>query len=602
MWTVASPSCAGRLGPMMADPSGVGPGEGRPDLQAQILSLLDGVAEPVAAGEVMAGGRSGLSGRRRVPSRRPRLVSLSVLALALVLLAGGLVLGLTRNSGRPTTPSSLGREPGSLPAVRIGLVALSFVDAEHGFGVYEPFNPGEPIPPPRIARTSDGGADWFIVGPAPAARPTDSPGRMHLVFQSRTVGFFWSGGPLWETTDGGGSWKIALRLGGALSVSVSGGSAWAEMSVCHPGSPVANSSCQQDVYRSTTPGSAWRFAWVFRTWRMVGPVAAVSATTAYIPINGTSLCQGPVCQGFGTLYVDATTDGGRRWDARILPCAGSFSGGGLRLSASPDGTLWLACYGPVADSSSGMAIYRSIDRGVKWQLESSYLGASKPPGVLASVGLAALIPTSADSAYALTPEDGGPRLFVTSNGGKTWSEPASDPYVAVDNGLLASAGPSNAWLAGFGEGTWATTDAGHHWALDPPVTAPYATDATVPQLAQLDQWAGKIVADQGKGNVTAVFVLETTADKSDEGGSFSPALLGVPVYVLWVEGSLTCPDCSGPGPAPRNSTPTNPTSRSPGIPAEETVIIRSTMQSNEFGTAPALPDLPAIGPTYRLQL
>ena len=115
-----------------------------------------------------------------------------------------------------------------MPAARIGLVAMSFTDAQLGYGVYEPFNPGAAIPPPRLVRTSDGGADWFVVGPTPPAPPSDSVGQIHLVFESQEVGFFWAGGSLYETTDGGRHWHKELS-GDATSVSVADGPAWADV-------------------------------------------------------------------------------------------------------------------------------------------------------------------------------------------------------------------------------------------------------------------------------------------------------------------------------------------------------------------------------------
>ena len=101
----------------------------------------------------------------------------------------------------------------------------------------------------------------------------------------------------------------------------------------------------------------------------------------------------------------------------------------------------------------------------------------------------------------------------------------------------------------------------------------------------------RVVDNQGKSNVTGAFVVETTDNKSDEGSSLSPSMAGDPVYVVWVEGHLQCLGCS--------SLSNRPI---PASGAQESIILRATMKGVEFGTAPTIPDLPALGPTYRLRL
>ena len=411
----------------------------------------------------------------------PRLVSVAVLAVVLIVLVG-VVVGIVAGHTPSAQPNrNLGHEAGSVPAVRIGLVAMSFTDAQLGYGVYEPFNPGAAIPPPRLVRTSDGGADWFVVGPTPPAPPSDSVGQIHLVFESQEVGFFWAGGSLYETTDGGRHWHAELP-GDAISVSVADGAAWAEVRD-HCGGA---SACGQTVYVSPANGSGWQAARHFGTGSSVdGPVAAVSSSTVYVPFTS---CSG-ACSA-SRAHVEATTDGGRSWTTKALACAGQPREGSPTLSASPDGALFVVCYRSPKEGVSASAVYRSLDGGDTWQLESSFSVNERLPRGLRAGRLSVLTPTSADDAYVITDEDGGPRVEITTDGGKTWAEPASDPRVHVDGGAFATTGTSVAFLAGYGEGIWATDDGGSTWTLDPALSAAYATTAEVHSWLSWNDWFG----------------------------------------------------------------------------------------------------------------
>ncbi len=300
------------------------------------------------------------------------------------------------------------------------------------------------------------------------------------------------------------------------------------------------SACGQTVYVSPANGSGWQAARHFGTGSSVdGPVAAVSSSTAYVPFTS---CSG-ACSA-SRAHVEATTDGGRSWTTKALACAGQPREGSPTLSASPDGALFVVCYRSPKEGVSASAVYRSLDGGDTWQLESSFSVNERLPRGLRAGRLSVLTPTSADDAYVITDEDGGPRVEITTDGGKTWAEPASDPRVHVDGGVFATTGTSVAFLAGYGEGIWATDDGGSTWTLDPALSAAYATTAEVPQLAQLERLVRRVVDNQGKSNVTGAFVVETTDNKSDEGSSLSPSMAGDPVYVVWVEGHLQCLGCS----------------------------------------------------------
>ena len=155
-----------------------------PGLAFQAPESIEGTAPAVSAKEAIERAECGGGSRPLGLRSRPRLVAVAVLAVALIVLVG-VVVGIVARLTPSAQPNrDLGHEAGSVPAARIGLVAMSFTDAQLGYGVYEPFNPGAAIPPPRLVRTSDGGADWFVVGPTPPAPPSDSVGQIHLVFVS----------------------------------------------------------------------------------------------------------------------------------------------------------------------------------------------------------------------------------------------------------------------------------------------------------------------------------------------------------------------------------------------------------------------------------
>jgi photosystem II stability/assembly factor-like uncharacterized protein len=237
---------------------------------------------------------------------------------------------------------------------------------------------------------------------------------------------------LYWTSDGGVTWHDELP-GASAVVSVLHRSAWIVVARC-----VGTADCPETIYSTPGPGDPL-------TRLASQPPGSLSVATLLHPALSTAFAL--LAHPRGGLSFEATTDGGRHWTGRPLPClAGAdFS---TMLSAAGPGALWLTCQRPsgLMDEHSGLAeIYRSADGGRSWALVTA-------PGTHLTDGLhdlSSLRAVSDSDAWAIESDQSGlGRLMRTTDGGRHWAlvldGTAKTPF-SIDG--LATRSDGTAWVS-----------------------------------------------------------------------------------------------------------------------------------------------------------
>jgi photosystem II stability/assembly factor-like uncharacterized protein len=153
---------------------------------------------------------------------------------------------------------------------------------------------------------------------------------------------------------------------------------------------------------------------------------------------------------FGDMEI--TTDGGSTWRSVKAPCTGNpFRG----FIATPDGVeLWEACMGPSdTGDSAGKKLFVSEDGGRSWSLKAGAgAGAALPdPGV-------AVVLVSNRHHVAFAGTDRAP-VSVTRDGGATWAQVG---FGFVFTALMFTTQDAG-WALDAVSNLWTTADGGAHW-------------------------------------------------------------------------------------------------------------------------------------------
>jgi photosystem II stability/assembly factor-like uncharacterized protein len=165
-----------------------------------------------------------------------------------------------------------------------------------------------------------------------------------------------------------------------------------------------------------------------------------------------------------------TDDGGHTWHQVALPCKADYVEGGQIAVDPTSHSLWFTCLGnsfkpgvgaPTEDSK---AIYRSLNGGQNWILESSFSANGRfplltsPPNIAPEGLLEYLVPLSSTTAVALTTYG----LVRTTDGGATWTTLRGTYGVTRTLGSLVFIG-NDGWAAVPGSGFWRSDDGGKSW-------------------------------------------------------------------------------------------------------------------------------------------
>jgi photosystem II stability/assembly factor-like uncharacterized protein len=254
------------------------------------------------------------------------------------------------------------------------------------------------------------------------------------------------GQDLWETRDGGNSWKPALNLP-IKSMTSSSGRAWAIVNDC-PSQP-----CLSLYTENLAGGSGWVKAATQPA--MNGADAQILDTSdldAWILVWNGAVAGS---SGVGSQLL-VTHDGGSTWQALVQPCANATSLDD-EMAMRHDGTLWIICGGQSAAGSEEKQLITSSDGGLHWNF---------PPNLSLAGHVSQFTLLSATSGWAAFNQG---QAYVTTDGGQHWTA-AGSRGLPVDGAGAGFQGlqfiGQQGWVAN-GTTLYRTSDGGAHWSGAP---------------------------------------------------------------------------------------------------------------------------------------
>jgi hypothetical protein len=303
-----------------------------------------------------------------------------------------------------------------------------------------------------LAGTSNYGTSWYGVSAPVAPGPDQLTGVSQLRFANLHDG--WAYGPaLYETTGGGWPWS-QVSTGGqqVTALEASGQTALAVFATCTASTAGYAADCTDFTLYSGTAGSTtWSPVSVpagYQHMSVAGQPSSValviSAGTGYLLTPSGTVLTGPVSGGAWSIAGAAPCKPGATQPATgvpenaqlaasasqlLLTCA-SAPGGGAALYTSAGGTSWqLAGTEPGLGTATGLAsvgggqvvlattggIAYSADDGSTWHFAT--IAGGVPAGGFSYVGM-----TSAALGVAVPANPAGGAVYVTRDGGQTWSK------------------------------------------------------------------------------------------------------------------------------------------------------------------------------------
>lgn len=333
--------------------------------------------------------------------------------------------------------------------------SMTFLTPALGWRVSNRWDPNRgAYGPTTISRTVDGGSQWRTVSSF-AGLPT-----FQVFFANPRDGWLY-GSRLYATHDAGRTWR-RISLGASTTVL---GVVGPDPHIMRLDSTCTRSSgnCRLTLYRSTAGSDMWHL--------MPQPPIAFGINTAlvragpddaWIAGNATARSKNP------HMALIATTNGGRTWQRRVMPCTDAGIGSNFaELVPYTATSVWMFCASQPSAGSQTKAVFRSANGGRSWHLMSR----SESFGTIA--GAVGTVPGTGylDNAAVTSPAIcwlalGRGTLFGTTDGGRTWR--------LVINGAVANPGgggvgpvlfvdPDHGWLRSWPNILFRTTDGGRRW-------------------------------------------------------------------------------------------------------------------------------------------
>lgn len=309
--------------------------------------------------------------------------------------------------------------------------------------------------PLYISRTINGGLTWKTIGTVPNGMVRHAGSEVFRVssvaFASARDGWAY-GAALYSTHDAGRTWTRVSIQGNKTALSIAGRSVWRLDEYCSAAtcvSTIFTSEAGSDQWTRTTwqPPSSWTTgasltrADVSHAWLLSGEM--------FTPPNHV------------TARLLSTSDGGKSWHTRPLPCATQGPIGDI-LAAYDSRHLWAFCASEPGAGEQLKTVNRSRDGGRHWRLVSaSGQFGLKNLSVAGYVRSAALV--SPSSAWLAL---GRGTLLHTADGGRSWRE--AIPYAVAnpgDGGVgpVIFVDPQHGWLLSLPYLLFRTVDGGRHW-------------------------------------------------------------------------------------------------------------------------------------------
>jgi hypothetical protein len=288
-----------------------------------------------------------------------------------------------------------------------------------------------------LAQTPDYGGKWFGLAAPETGGPNGSTGVSQVRFADLKHG--WAFGPaLWQTSTGGWPWHPENTHGlRVIGLEATRQRAFAVFAACTgSGTDYAGGCTSFRLYTSATGSSMWTPVTVPAAFQVMKPTGASSVslviaggTTGYLLTPSGQVLSGPVSGGPWALDSQAPCQQGSAQLAAgqslLLACT---SGQQTTIYGSASGATWKrvgAVTTPgtadsVSSDSTGHVVLAttqgldySVNGGGKWQAASV---AGAPGGGFSYVGM-----TNSSQGVALPADATLGEIFVTSDGGRTWS-------------------------------------------------------------------------------------------------------------------------------------------------------------------------------------
>ncbi|HEV2424974.1 MAG TPA: glycosyl hydrolase [Terriglobia bacterium] len=270
-----------------------------------------------------------------------------------------------------------------------------------------------------------------------------------------SAGVVWasgSGGTCLRTKDGGTTWG-ALTVPGAAKLDFRGVVAFDDQTAFLMS---AGPGAQSQVYRTSDGGAHWD-----RVLSDPDPDGFFDALAFWDRKHGMVLGD-PVA---GRFVILTTEDGGARWQRQSPPPAlkgeGAFAASNSSLVLRRDGDrreAWFGTGGPGA-----ARVFHSADAGRTWSVAATPLrNDSASAGIFSLAFADSKLGVAVGGDYS-KPEEDQRNVAVTSDGGRTWVEPAG----ARPHGFRSAvtfAGDQKIWITTGTSGSDLSTDGGKTWA------------------------------------------------------------------------------------------------------------------------------------------
>jgi photosystem II stability/assembly factor-like uncharacterized protein len=392
-----------------------------------------------------------------------------------------------------------------------------------------------------MLKSVDAGATW-----AQTQVPVDTPDIASLIVDPRAPEIVYAFDLLsgvFKSTDGAASWKL---VGDGLPTDC----ALSPIRGCLL-SLAIDSNAPDTLYVGTNGLGIYCSADGGQTWAALGgelgdrtvvAVASAVENRLYAAVADDPPAVGVLDHVGGALY--RSDDGGESWtetSASISPVPPTA----VAIAASAPRNVYLATY--------GAGVLTSRDAGVTWESSS---------GLIAScVNSAIALDATPKTLLAAVSDGYGPvgRLFISSNAGRTWSEPSGatrdQPIPPIDSLVADPSDPPTVYASRGDSTLLKSVDAGHTWAqyntaplqigalaADPesPTTLYAACDCGVAKTTNGGQaWSATasglplitaVAVDPGGGTVYAA--TEGAAYASSDGGASWTSITPIPGQFL----------------------------------------------------------------------
>jgi len=400
----------------------------------------------------MAGKHNPADGPRR--SWLLRYAALLIAVVAVTAACGHAVQVAGGIDARPTAhPVTTKAHADAAGERRVAVVSASFVSPSHGWLLAVPpcaLN-AKPCRTLLLRRTTDGGRTWAVVPAPDAPSASTGPGGDAvggILFTSPRDG--WAFGPgLWQTRDGGATWRrVSIPGGRVLGMTAGDGRVLAAVGRCAASGP----DCQFRVYTSRTGSTTWH--------PVPGATARGVKTPSLVVVGDTGYVASNVLLGRTELLAGPVNGSGRWRPLRNNPCTRAWS---MAVAAASGGWLFIGCGSEPSAGQQLKTAYLSHDYGDTWRRVAN------PPssGYVSSASM-----TRGGTIFL---SGGRMEIYISRNRGRSWqiSPSLNDAASLAGAGfdlLAATTSNTTGYATQWGvyqHQLWLTDDGGRRWT---PVT------------------------------------------------------------------------------------------------------------------------------------